>query len=59
MNLNSLRNNVAADGSIGSVDGADLGTPVSLVVAHPGHELLAFGWLAKAPARARVPRKPE
>jgi len=47
MNLNSLRNIAAADDSIGSVDGTDLGTPVSLVVAHPGHELLAFGWLAR------------
>lgn len=47
MNLNSLRNHAAADNSIGCVDGADLRTPVSLVVAHPGHELLAFGWLAR------------
>ena len=47
MNLNSFRNIAAADDSIGFVDGTDLGTPVSLVVAHPGHELLAFGWLAR------------
>lgn len=30
---------------IASKDGADLRPPVSLVVAHPGHELLAYGWL--------------
>jgi len=47
MNLNSLRNIAAADDSIGCADGTDLGTPASLVVAHPGHELLAFGWLAR------------
>ena len=26
---------------------AELETPVALVVAHPGHELLAYGWLSR------------
>jgi hypothetical protein len=47
MNPNSLRNHAAADNTIDSVGGADLRPPVSLVVAHPGPELLAFGWLAR------------
>lgn len=33
---------VAGESTIG-----DLRMPVSLVVAHPGHELLAYGWLTK------------
>ena len=47
MDSTSHRNHAAADDEIGSVDGAELRTPVALVVAHPGHELLAFGWLAR------------
>jgi hypothetical protein len=31
----------------GDISGAELRTPVSLVVAHPGHELLALGWLTR------------
>jgi hypothetical protein len=31
----------------GTVDGTGLRAPVSLVVAHPGHELLAFAWLER------------
>jgi hypothetical protein len=31
----------------GDLPGAELRTPVSLVVAHPGHELLAYGWLTR------------
>lgn len=35
-----------ADEKAGRFHGAEIATPVAMVVAHPGHELLAFGWLA-------------
>ena len=47
MDPTSHPDHAIADDEIGSVDGAELRTPVALVVAHPGHELLAFGWLAR------------
>jgi hypothetical protein len=37
----------SAQTGTGEIPGAELRTPVSLVVAHPGHELLAFGWLTR------------
>ena len=37
--------NPRSDDVIASIDGGDLDRPMSLVVAHPGHELLAFGWM--------------
>ena len=46
MSPSSSRNQPHTDDRTGRVCGADIVPPVVLVVAHPGHELLAFGWLA-------------
>lgn len=44
----------AAGGLVASIDDDGLRRPVSMVVAHPGHELLAYGWLLELAPRVDI-----